>query len=257
MTALLSVSGVEKSFGGVKAARNISTQVDPGEIIAVVGPNGAGKTSFINLITGWIRPDAGEIVFNGRSIVGMTPRRIALSGLTRSFQISQIFPSLTVAGNLKLAIESQHGGGARLLRSFARAELENEAIELARRFDLMSVFERPAGELSQGTKKLLDIAMAGASQPRLLLLDEPTSGVSADEKHDLMKLIVSSSTATGAALLFVEHDMDIVREFAQRIIAFVGGEIACDDVPEVAFRHSFFEEQKKFMALKGAGSVAC
>jgi len=257
MTALLSVSRVEKNFGGVRAARNISTQVNRGEVIAVVGPNGAGKTSFINLITGWIRPDVGEITFNGQSIVGITPRQIALSGLARSFQISQIFPSLTVSENLKLAIETRHGNRLRLLRPFSRMELENEAAELAKRFDLEAMLERQASELSQGTKKLLDIAMACASQPQLLLLDEPTSGVSADEKVKLMRLIVSSSTATGAALLFVEHDMDIVREFAQRIIAFVGGEIACDDVPAVAFRHPFFEEQENFLSSKEDKSDRC
>lgn len=257
MNPLLSVKNVDKSFGGVKAARNITTQAAAGEIIAVVGPNGAGKTSFINLITGWIHPDAGEILFNGRSITGMNSRQVALNGLTRSFQISQIFPSLTVAGNLKLAIEAYQGGGSRLLQSFTRNKLEREAEELAEQFNLGPMLHRMAGELSQGTKKLLDIAMASASRPKLLLLDEPTSGVSAEEKHYLMNLIVKSSTSNGAALIFVEHDMDIVREFAQRIIAFVGGQIACDDVPEVAFRHSFFEEQKKFLSVAESGRLAC
>lgn len=240
MASLLSVVSVSKSFGGLRAADDISVSIDPGEIVAVVGPNGAGKTTFINLITGWLKPDSGRIDFAGNNLVRMNPREITLSGLSRSFQISQIFPTLTVLEGLKLAIELRNGGSLNLLKAFGNPDLEHQARELAKNFQLTDDLDRVGGELSQGTKKLLDIAMAMARKPNLLLLDEPTSGVSADEKMDLMKLVVDISWNSGATLLFVEHDMDIVREFSKRVIAFVGGKVVCDDTTENAFKHAYF-----------------
>jgi branched-chain amino acid transport system ATP-binding protein len=253
--ALLVVSDVNKTFGGVTAADRISVSIRPGEIVAVVGPNGAGKTTFINLITGWLAPDSGRIVFAGCDIAGAEPRSVVRSGLSRSFQISQIFPSLTVLENLKLAVALSHDQPFSLLRSFRSRDLTDRAVLLARQFTIEGELPRVAGELSQGTKKLLDIAVAAARRPRLLLLDEPTSGVSADEKLDLMKLVVTTCTQSGATLLFVEHDMEIVRTFANRVIAFVGGQVVCDDVPEKAFEHPFFRDHAGI--APGEEAVTC
>ena len=239
---LLSVSELTKTFGGVQAADSVAVDIHQGEIVAVVGPNGAGKTTFINLITGWLRPDRGRIVLAGKDIAGAEPRIVVRSGLSRSFQISQIFPSLTVRDNLKLAVALSVDRPFTLFRPFRGGDLEDKAVDLARRFRIEAELPRVAGELSQGTKKLLDIAMAASRRPQLLLLDEPTSGVSAEEKMDLMKLVVSSCMESGATLLFVEHDMDIVRTFASRVLAFVGGKVVCDDIPERAFEHPFFRQ---------------
>jgi branched-chain amino acid transport system ATP-binding protein len=242
---LLSVSKVSKTFGGVVAAADVSVNIQQGEVVAVVGPNGAGKTTFINLITGWLKPDEGKIVLAGKEIAGAKPRNVVRAGLSRSFQISQVFPSLTVAENLKLAVALSNDRPFGLFRSFHDCDLEEQAVSLARQFRLESELTRLAGELSQGTKKLLDIALAAARRPRLILLDEPTSGVSADEKLELMNLVVTSALESGATLLFVEHDMDIVRRFASRVLAFVGGKIVCDDIPERAFEHPFFREHTR------------
>ncbi|MFD1911005.1 ABC transporter ATP-binding protein [Halodurantibacterium flavum] len=199
-----------------------------GEILAVIGSNGAGKTTFVNMVTGYLKPSSGTIHFKGRDITGMGPRDTARAGICRSFQISQIFAQLTVLENLVMAdvAASENKGGLSALA------LTDERIERARhslgRFGLDAFANRVVGSLPQGVKKQLDIAMAAVTDPAIILLDEPTSGVSVDEKIGMMESVILPLNNEESTVLFIEHDMDIVTRFATRTIAFYEGTILAD-----------------------------
>ncbi len=225
--------GVQKSFGAVTAAADIHLDIPQGQRVSLIGSNGAGKTTFVNMLTGYIRPDAGQILLDGDDIVGLEPRQIARMGVARSFQIPQLYKELSVLDNMLAAIASQQGG-----LSFWRPAKNVPAIERAQsmleRFELASHEDRLVGELPGGVRKLLDIAMALTRQPKVLLLDEPTSGVSADEKFPMMDTVMRALNQENVTVLFVEHDMDIVERYADRVVAFYSGRIIADDVPEKA-----------------------
>ena len=233
MSVLLEAHGVNKRFGAVVAAADISIAIAAGERVSLIGSNGAGKTTFVNMITGYLKPDTGRIALAGHDITALAPRAITRLGVARSFQIPQLYGDLTVQDNLLVA-NACHG--ERL--SFWQPAHNPAALELAEvlleRFALTVHRDRRAAELPGGVRKLLDIAMALAGAPKLLLLDEPTSGVSAEEKFPMMETIMSALGQEAMTVLFVEHDMDIVRRYASRVVAFYSGRIVADAAPEAA-----------------------
>ena len=209
MNPVLSVRGLEKRFGAVVAADALTLDIAASQKISLIGANGAGKTTFVNMVTGYLKPDRG---------------------ISRSFQIPQLFVELTAAENLTVAIS---GVGTRMsLRAPAEAQgRHDQAVELLERFGLADLADRPVSELAGGVRKLIDIAMALVRRPKLLLLDEPTSGVSAEEKFATMERVIHAVAPDAATLVFVEHDMEIVNRYADRVVAFYQGRILADGVP--------------------------
>jgi branched-chain amino acid transport system ATP-binding protein len=237
MTAILSVRDLGKSFGSIVAARDITLDVPPQQTVGIIGANGAGKTTFINMITGHLRPTAGTIRFEDRDITGRPSREITRLGVSRSFQMAQIFPSLTVSENMCAAAAIATGSGSALARAFAplarpqthaTAEAAMELFGIARHRNIR------AATLPQGVRKLLDIAMAVVGAPRVLLLDEPTSGISIEEKFGVMEVVMAALKTRKLTVLFVEHDMEIVARFADRVLAFYDGTVIADGAPAQA-----------------------
>ena len=220
MTDIIVTEGLNKRFGAVTAAADVSLSFREKAIVSLIGANGAGKTTFLNMGTGYLTPDSGRITFEGRDIVGFKPRQITRLGLSRSFQIPQLFHSLSVHENLLVA-EGIAGV----------ANLERSVEAMLERFALTPYANRSAGLLPEGIRKLLDVAMALVGQPKVLLLDEPTSGVAADEKFGIMDLVMGAAAEAGVTMLFVEHDMDIVSRYAQRVVAFYDGRVIADGAP--------------------------
>jgi len=232
VTPVLSVRGLDKRFGAVIAADALSIDIAPNQKVSLIGANGAGKTTFVNIITGFLKPDRGSIVLDGLDIRGHSPRSVARLGISRSFQIPQLFVDLTAAENLTVAIS---GMRKRALSFHSPAEAQgrrDKAIEFLQRFGLAHVADRPVLELSGGIRKLVDIAMALVCRPKLLLLDEPTSGVSAEEKFIAMDRVIHAVAQNAATIVFVEHDMDIVSRYADRVVAFYSGRIIADGKPD-------------------------
>ncbi len=229
--AILTASAVCKSFGAVTAASDVSVQVPEGAIYSLIGANGAGKTSFVNMVTGYITPDTGSIRLRDREITGLTPREITRLGVHRSFQIPQLCNELTVLENMLVA-QAIHGARSpSFLRPGRSAEARERAMATLERFHVADEADRLIPELSGGVKKLLDIAMAMAGDTQIMLLDEPTSGVAADEKFPIMDLVIGALTEIGTTVLFVEHDMDVVTRYSERVLAFYAGRIIADDAP--------------------------
>lgn len=236
MSPILEVLQVSKRFGTVIAADNLNVSVSPGEVVGIVGANGAGKTVFVNMITGYEKPSSGRIVFEGRDITRLPPRQITRLGISRSFQVSQVFQSMKVFENLLIALSIGRNSGRALLHDMRQPSLIESADELLGRFGLMPDRDRPAHELSQGARKLLDIAMAFVGRPRVLMLDEPTSGISTEEKFEFMARVMSALARENATVLIIEHDMDIIQRFVSRVLAFAQGQIICDASPQEALR---------------------
>jgi branched-chain amino acid transport system ATP-binding protein len=233
MTAILESKGLTKTFGAVTAAADITVSFEADSIVGLIGGNGAGKTTFLNLVTGYLKPTAGTVRFLGRDVTGLAPRRITRLGICRSFQIPQVFDSLSTFQNLLVGLDIVSLGR----KAFVGSALGDQpprlvAEEMLDRFRLREYRDAPAGILPEGVRKLLDIAMALAVKPRILLLDEPTSGVSADEKFALMDLVLDAIRAEKVTVLFVEHDMEIVRRYTQRVLAFYEGRVIADGLPE-------------------------
>jgi branched-chain amino acid transport system ATP-binding protein len=232
VSTILETAGLTKTFGAVTAASDITVALEEDSVVGLIGGNGAGKTTFLNLVTGYLKPTAGTVRFLGRDVTGLAPRRITRLGICRSFQIPQVFDTLSAYENLLvgLGIVSLRRG-AFVGSSLGDQEPERVAEETLDRFRLRDYRDAPASVLPEGVRKLLDIAMALAVKPRVLLLDEPTSGVSADEKFALMDLVLGAIKADRVTVLFVEHDMDIVRRYTQRILAFYEGKVIADGAP--------------------------
>ncbi|WP_454916005.1 ABC transporter ATP-binding protein [Xanthobacter sediminis] len=229
---ILETRALNKTFGAVTAAKDLNVRIDKGEIVGVIGANGAGKTTFINMVTGYLPPTSGEILMDGRSILGLAPRAITRSGLARSFQVAQLFPELSVLDNLVIALaaaESPHPSFLKPLHTKARVA---KAQEILAEFKVAAYRDARVTAVPQGSRKLIDIAMAMIGTPKMLLLDEPTSGVSVDEKGDLMDTVMAAVRHHGLTVLFVEHDMDVVRRYVSRILAFYSGEIIADGPPD-------------------------
>jgi branched-chain amino acid transport system ATP-binding protein len=230
---LLRTEGVDKRFGAVIAAADISLAVHAGERVSLIGSNGAGKTTFVNMITGYLKPDAGRIWFDGREVTALHPRAITRLGVARSFQIPQLYGDLSVLDNMLVA-NACHLLSLSFWQPAQRPEAIERAERLLERFRLAEHRARRVAELPGGVRKLLDIAMALTGAPKLLLLDEPTSGVSAEEKFPMMDTIMSALGQEATCVLFVEHDMDIVARYASRVIAFYAGRIVADGTPAAA-----------------------
>ncbi len=230
---LLSARGINKTFGAVVAAADIDIDIASGERISLIGSNGAGKTTFVNMITGYLRPDSGHIVLAGRDITALDPRAITRLGVARSFQIPQLYGELTVLDNMLVAIAC-HDQGLSFWQSAHGAQAVARADALLERFRLVDQRGRRVAELPGGVRKLLDIALALTGSPKLLLLDEPTSGVSADEKFPMMETIMTALGQVPLTVLFVEHDMDIVARYATRVVAFYSGRVIADAAPRDA-----------------------
>ncbi len=225
MTVLLEARGLRLAFGGVRAADGIDLDVRGGEFLAIIGPNGAGKTTFINMTTGYLRPQAGTIRYEGEEITGRAPREIVRRGIARSFQLPQLFTEHTVEENAALAIASRDGIWSPLA-PLLRPGWREEARELLDRFGLLPLAATRADALNEGARKLADIAMAVALRPRLLLMDEPTSGVAASEKMAVVETLARVLREAGVTAVFVEHDMDVVGRFADRVAVWSQGRIA-------------------------------
>jgi branched-chain amino acid transport system ATP-binding protein len=230
---ILRADGLRKFYGEFCALDGVSLAIGAGEFVSIIGPNGAGKSTLINVLTGVLRPSAGTVRLNDRDITGIGPVRLARLGMARSFQLVQIFPDLTVMETLQAAVVSRLGRGTRLFASLAgdRA-VEDGALEVAELFRLADKRHMPSRQLPQGDKKLLDVASAFALRPEIILLDEPTSGVSTADKTVIMEILVSAGRRIGLkAIIQVEHDMDIVFGYSDRIIALHQGRVLADSTP--------------------------
>jgi branched-chain amino acid transport system ATP-binding protein len=231
VTPVLSVRGLDKRFGAVVAADALSIDIAQGQRVSLIGANGAGKTTFVNMVTGYLKPDLGSIALGGIDIGSRSPRSVARLGISRSFQIPQLFIELTAAENLAVAVSGMRAG-ALSFHSPAEAQgRHDKAVELLERFGLAALADRPVSELAGGVRKLVDIAMALVRRPKLLLLDEPTSGVSAEEKFATMDRVIHAVAPDAATIVFVEHDMEIVSRYADRVLAFYQGRILADGNP--------------------------
>jgi branched-chain amino acid transport system ATP-binding protein len=236
-TALMETRAVSKSYGAFRALEDVSITVREGEFVSIVGPNGAGKTTLVNLLSGLLVPTKGEVYFKGRNIAGVGPVTLATRGMARTFQLVQTFPRLTVAETIAAAVVTRQGKRWRFLSPLLEdAEIASRVAEIAGIFGLSSRLATLSQLLSQGEKKLLDVASAFALEPQLILLDEPTSGVSTAEKHTLMKTLLDAArTASVEAIILVEHDMDLVASYSHRIVALSEGRVLADLPPELFF----------------------
>jgi branched-chain amino acid transport system ATP-binding protein len=234
MTALLVARDVVKRYGDVQALSGVSLTVGEGEFVSIIGPNGAGKTTLINVLTGLLRPTSGSVAFKGRDVTGVGPVRLAALGMARSFQLVSVFPGLTVAETLSVPALARLGRGGKAFASLARdAEVADAVAEMAALFGLADKLGRPARTLAQGDKKLLDVASAFALRPDLILMDEPTSGVSTRDKTAVMETLVQAAKRLGVkAIIQVEHDMDIVFAYSDRIVALHQGRVLADAAPD-------------------------
>ena len=248
MTALLEARNVAKSYGDFHALRGVSLAVHDDEFVSIVGPNGAGKTTLVNVITGLLRPTAGEVRFRGQDIAGIGPVELAKRGMARAFQLVNIFPGLSVRETLAVAVASRLGRIRNPFRSLRRDGALQGAVEaVAEIFGLGPRLDVQSATLSQGEKKLLDVASAFALEPDVILLDEPTSGVSTGDKHAIMELLVAAAKAAGVrAVIQVEHDMDLVARYSDRIVALQEGAVLADLPPD-----RFFDDPALIAAVVG------
>ena len=227
----LEARGLIRRFGALTATDDVSFAIQPGARQALIGPNGAGKTTLINLLTGGIKPTAGQVWLAGRAVTHLAPSARVRLGLSRTFQINQLFPDLTPAESLALAISERKGSGADFWRvAGARREIVAEIEGLLTRFGLESDFDRPTRRLPYGKQRLLEIALALATRPQVLLLDEPAAGVPEEERQDILAAL--AALPADVAILLIEHDMDLVFNFAERISVLVGGKLLTEGTPE-------------------------
>jgi len=230
---ILSASDLRKYYGDFCALDGVSFQINEGEFVSIIGPNGAGKTTLINVLTGLLTPNTGKVFFKEREITGIGPEKLSKMRVARSFQLVNIFPNFTVHEFLMVAIVSRLGKGTNFYSSLLRdQEVSREALRVAELFGLDEKKDVLAKNLPQGDKKLLDVASAFALHPEVILLDEPTSGVSTSEKNKIMEILVSASKEIGIkSIIQVEHDMDIVFHFSDSIIALDQRKIRADSTP--------------------------
>ena len=225
--SVLEVRALSKAFGGVRAVNEIGFAVERGEFLAMIGPNGAGKTTCFNIINGQLAPDSGEILLQGKNIAGLAPRAIWRLGVGRTFQVAATFGSMTVAENVQMALISHAGESYRLWSPAASMHREG-ALALLEQVGMREAADRPSRELAYGDVKRVELAIALANEPRLLLMDEPTAGMGARERNDLIALVKRLVVNRKISVLFTEHSMDVVFAFADRIIVLARGRLIAD-----------------------------
>jgi branched-chain amino acid transport system ATP-binding protein len=237
MTALLQTFDVGKSYGAFRALGGVSVSIQSGERVSIVGPNGAGKTTLVNLLTGLLTPTEGKIFFKNEDIIGSNPVALAERGLARAFQLVHIFPKLTVAETIAAAIVTRQKKRWRMFSSMSSDKNVSRRVgEVAEIFGLQDRLDTISHLLSQGEKKLLDVASAFALDPEVILLDEPTSGISTNDKHRVMRTLIAAADRAGVkAMILVEHDMDLVATYSDRIIAIAEGKVLADQPPKEFF----------------------
>jgi branched-chain amino acid transport system ATP-binding protein len=225
---VLETQGLTRHFDGVVAAQDVSVSVSEGERVGIIGANGAGKTTFVNMVTGYLKPESGRITYRGDDITALQPRDITRLGIRRSFQVPQLFPGLMVIENLLVArtitLSPRLGAWQDLRTDENLAAID----EILRRYSLQDYRHHVAATLAQGVRKLLDIAMTSMGDPALVLLDEPTSGISMDEKFAVMDIVMGALDTIRTTVLFIEHDMEVVERYAPRVIAFYDGRVIAD-----------------------------
>ena len=230
--AVLEVSDVRKTYGAIKAVDGVSFAVGPGEIVGVIGPNGSGKTTLFNSILGQIKPTAGRVIFRGEDITGMAPLKLARRGVGRTFQTLQVFGGLSVRDNLIAAGQELTGTMTRRLFASSDAGLGAAADAMIDLFRLQHVAHLPAGSLSYGQQKLIDIAMAFMPKPRLVLLDEPCAGVNPSLVDELRELLVNLNRTQGGSFVVIEHNMDFVMKLCPHVICMVEGRVLAEGAPQ-------------------------
>lgn len=223
----LSVSNLRKAFGGVHAVGGVSFELQPGRLLALIGPNGAGKTTCFNLLNGQLRADGGSVRFNNNELVGRSPHQIWRLGIGRTFQITATFATMTVRENIQMALMSRRGLLYSLWRQASRT-FAQEADALLDRVGIAGQAERPCGVLAYGDLKRVELAVALANDPTLLLMDEPTAGMAASERQALMGLVVDIVRSDGISVLFTEHDMDTVFGHADHVLVLASGKLIAD-----------------------------
>jgi branched-chain amino acid transport system ATP-binding protein len=228
---MLEITHLRKSFAGFVAVNDVSLTVESQQIVAVIGPNGAGKSTFFNLITGHLRADNGRVVLDGRDVTGLPPYRICGLGMGRSFQLTNIFPRLTVLQNVQAALIAHRKHG-RDFWSHSETLFRDDAEALLASIGLDAVADETAGTLAYGNQKQLELGIALASDPKVLLLDEPTAGMSAGETHDTIALLRRIALERGLTLLFTEHDMAVVFGIAQKIAVLYQGRKLAEGAPD-------------------------
>jgi ABC-type branched-subunit amino acid transport system ATPase component len=230
MNLALETSGLDKHFGGISATSKVALRIERGARHALIGPNGAGKTTLINLLTGVLRPDAGSVLLEGRDITHLAPHRRVRLGLARTFQINQLFGALTPLETIGLAVSERLGRGHDWWRvAGGKSNVDESIVSTLESFHLTDVMHEPVSKLPYGKQRLLEIALAIASRPRVLLLDEPAAGVPEDERHGILSVV--AALPAEVTVLFIEHDMDLVFSFAQRISVMVNGALFAEGTP--------------------------
>jgi branched-chain amino acid transport system ATP-binding protein len=231
--SLLRVENVTKHFGSLCAVNDVSLTVEPGELRAVIGPNGAGKTTFFNLISGFLTPSSGRIIFDGDDVTNLVPTRRVWRGMARTFQITEVFPELSVLENLQIAVEVATGHRLRFRLSPAEvAKVRDETDKLIEVSGLNSKANRMVGELSHGDQRTAEIMMALALKPRLLLLDEPTAGMGDQETYDITQLIRKLHKEEKLSMVLIEHDMRVILHLADRIMVLAEGNVLAEGTPK-------------------------
>jgi branched-chain amino acid transport system ATP-binding protein len=225
--SVLAIRALSKSFGGVRAVNDVSFEIAQGEFLAMIGPNGAGKSTCFNIINGQLEPDSGQILFAGRDIVGLETREVWRLGVGRTFQVAATFGSMTVVENVQMALISHAHETYHLWWPAANLH-RNRALELLAQVGMRDAAERPSRELAYGDVKRVELAIALANEPRLLLMDEPTAGMAPRERNDLIALVKRLVVERGISVLFTEHSMDVVFAFADRIIVLARGRLIAD-----------------------------
>ena len=228
--SLLKVSGLGKSFGGVRAVDGVHFELAPGELLALIGPNGAGKSTTFNMVNGQLRADSGSILLDGHELIGKTPREIWRLGVSRTFQIAETFASLTVVENVQMALLSADRKLFAMWRRAADHQRER-ALELLDQVSMKAQADRPCSVLAYGDVKRVELAIAMANDPKLLLMDEPTAGMAPKERNNLMALTKELVLDRGMAVLFTEHSMDVVFAYADRMIVLARGRLIAEGKP--------------------------